>query len=28
MKKRWSEKGGKPGQTYTERYKKMLSFMP
>jgi predicted Zn-dependent protease len=28
MKKRWSEKGGKMGQTYTDRYKKMLTFLP
>ena len=28
MKKRWSEKGGKMGQTYTDRYKKMMAFLP
>lgn len=28
MKKRWSEKGAKVGQTYTERYKKMLTYLP
>lgn len=28
MKKRWAEKGGKTGATYTERYKKMLTYLP
>jgi len=28
MKKRWAEKGAKQGQTFTDRYKRMLSYLP
>lgn len=28
MKKRWTEKGGKMGQTYTDRYRKMMGYLP
>lgn len=28
MKKRWADKGAKPGYSYTERYKKMMAFLP
>ena len=28
MKKRWSDKGGKQGNTYADRYKKMLLYLP
>jgi predicted Zn-dependent protease len=28
MKKRWSDKGSKQGQTFTDRYKRMLNYLP
>lgn len=28
MKKRWTEKGGKTGNTYADRYKKMIAYLP
>lgn len=28
MKKRWADKGSKPGQTFSDRYKKMLNYLP